>query len=319
MKDKISLPGKLEVRQEPWMDSPCAQCGGSPCCRNLPIAPFYMNKLSDFANLSLLSCYSGIFPALKRSGEWIIYLERNCSFLDNASGKCSIHGAAHQSMICKSYDAHNCWYIDAFSKDQFTSLIPFNTEMMIWLEKSFGLMENNFNLDWEELCDAAYEFRKNNHKIDEDNFELRSSYQLPFRKSRSDQYLFFPPYKRPETVKHFELISFRLSFPGVYLAVTDTCWAYLVKTGLKTAGIDRIRQKYFPGIEHKDGDFSFNKIMNELHPYSESGEMWVILNRTELKILKNLVKSDSSGKILRLPSSREILDALKTRSPDKAA
>ncbi len=321
MKDKISLPGKLEVRQNPWSESPCAHCNGSPCCRNLPFVPFYMKNRSDFVNLSLLSCYNGFFPALKRSGEWIIYLNRNCRFLDSDSGKCSIHGVSHQSMICKSYDAHNCWYIDAFSKDKFTSLIPFNTEMIIWFEKRYSLMENSFNisLDWEELCNAAFEYRKNNHNFDKDHFELRSSYKLPFRKSRSDQYLFFPPYKRPETVKHFELISFRLSFPGVYLAVTDTCWAFLVKTGINQESLSKIRQEYFPGIEHKDGDFSFNKIMNEQHPYAESGEQWVVLNRTELKILRDIVKSDSSGKILRLPTSREIIDALRTQRPDKAA
>ena len=321
MKEKISLPGKLEVRQDPWPESPCADCSGTPCCRNLPLTPFDMKKRSDFVNLSLISCYNGIFPALKKSGEWTIYLERDCRYLNSIEGKCTIHNTQQQSMICKSYDAHTCWYINAFSENQFTSMIPFNTEMLIWFEKKYNILENNcdIQLDWEELCSASMEIRKSMNNFKTDHFEPCNSYRLPFKKSRLDQYLFFPPYKRPANIQHFELLSFRLGFPGIYLAVSDSCWAFIVKTEMNSGKLEVFRREYFPGIEHKDGEFSFNNVKKEQQPFTESGEMWVVLNRSELDLLKKMVTFDSFGEVVRFPSCRDILDALRTQRPDKAA
>ena len=115
MNKNLTLPGELKVRQDPWGESPCHSCSQSPCCRNLPLLPHRLDMQTDFINLALSSCYERIFPALKESGEWTIYLGRSCQFLENSNGSCSIHNAAHQSMICKSYDAHRCWYVNAFS------------------------------------------------------------------------------------------------------------------------------------------------------------------------------------------------------------
>lgn len=325
MKEKISHPGNLEVRQDHWPESPCSRCSESPCCRNLPLAPFYLEERNDFVNLTLISCYNGVFPAMKKSGEWTIFLERDCRFLDIIEGKCSIFNTASQSLICKSYNAHNCWYLDAFSTETFTSMIPFNTEMIIWFDKKYGLLSNDFKrLPWEELCAVALEYlqmirERNTSSSISDKFETYDTNSLSFKKSRLEQNLFFPPYKRPERREHFELISFRLGFPGVYLAVSDNCWAYLVKTELNAIKLTLFREEYFPGIAHKDGRFSFTGLMKDHHPFTEAGETWVILHGSELEILKGLVKFDSSGSVLRLPTSREILAALRRGLPDKAA
>jgi hypothetical protein len=321
LKGKISSSVDLVIRQEEWHESPCSNCSGAPCCGNLPLVPLRLERQSDFINLILASCYNGIYPAMKKSGEWTIYLGRNCRYLDNAKGKCSIHKAPDQSMICKSYDAHNCWYIDAFCTGRFTTMIPFNTDMLIWFEKRYSLISSGFDteIDWRELCGEAHEFRRNTLDLSDPGPKPWTGYSLPFRKSRADSFLFLPPYQRPEHINHFELISFRLGFPGVYLAITDTCWAYMVRTGLSTPRLDMVRKNYYPAIDHKDFIFSFAEMAGEQCPFSETGEQWIILQRSNLKLLKAMTVFDSSGRVRRLPGAAEVLDVLKSIKPDRAA
>ncbi len=228
----------------------------------------YLEKQKDFIDLILSSCYNGIYPALKPSGEWTIYLGRDCSNL-GADGKCEIHKSSYQSLICKSYDAHKCWYTGAFNTEKFSSLVRFDTGMLVWFEKRYGLIQNRFtaDFDWQEFCDAAYEYSLNPAIPTPDLFEPVQGSRLPFKKSRNEQHLFFPPYKRPENMNHLELISFRLGFPGVYLAVSDSCWAYTVKTSLNESKLNDVRREYYPAIAHKDGCFSFDSMMKQHHPH----------------------------------------------------
>ncbi len=283
--------------------------------------PFRLETRNDFINLTLASCYNGIFPALKQSGEWTIYLGRKCGFLDRTEGKCSIHNKPYQSLICKSYDAHNCWYTEAFSSDRFSTMIPFNTDMMIWFERRYRLIENRFDVDtdWKELSNAAYSYKQGTLDFKTAGYELQDSFRLPFKKSRSDQYLLFPPYNRPENRNHLELLSFRLGFPGVYLAVSDTCWSFLVKTELNRSGLELFRREYFPSIDHQDGLFSFDGMAKKHHPFSETGEQWIVLGLKDLGMLKALISFDSHGNVRHIPSSADLLDALKTKRPDRAA
>jgi hypothetical protein len=224
-------------------------------------------------------------------------------------------------MICKSYDAHKCWYIDAFSVDPYRTMIPFRTDMLIWYERRHKLIANRFDpvIDWEELCEEAHEHRRETLDFDSAGFEPRESYRLPFKKCRSDRYLFFPPYKRPENRNHFELLTFRLGFPGVYLAVSDSCWSFLVKTRINESRLNLFRREYFPSIAHQDGSFGFDRMARANNPYSEAGEQWIVLELADLETLKALTTFDASGNVKRLPSSANILEALKRKSPDRAA
>jgi len=322
LKEKIALPRDLKIKQDLWCDSPCSNCGGTPCCRNLPLAPLKLNSQRDFINLILLSCYNGIYPALKDSGEWTIYLGRSCRFLNDEDGKCSIHADPLQSLVCKSYDAHNCWYTDAFSSDRFTTLIPFNTQMLIWFEKRYDLIKNRFemDLDWDELCESAFEYRKNLSFFRQDQFEPWNAQKLSFRKSRTEEFLFFPPFKRPAMKGHFELLSFRLGFPGTSLAVSDNCWAFMVNTGLNETLMNMVRDEYYPAIEHHDCANSFEGVRKEYKPYSQSGDQWIILQRNDLELLKSLTQFDSDGRIVKHPSCSELLKALNAGgSPHRAA
>ena len=313
----------MVVRQDPWGDSPCSACSacsGTPCCRNLPLDARFLENQGDFINLLLLSCYDGLYPAMKDSGEWAVYLGRSCSHL-GAEGKCLIHKSTGQSLICKSYDAHKCWYTDAFSTERFSTLIPFDTDMMIWLERRYDLIRNRFSfrLDWQDLCDASFEYRRNTLEINPLFVEPWTSTRLSFKKSKSEHFLFLPPYKRPENINHYELLTFRLGFPGVYLGVSDTCWAFTIKTSLNQSRLDMVRREYYPAIGHADGCYSFNSLMKEHPPFSETGEQWIILKQADLGILKALTVFDSTGRVKRWPSSREILDAVSSKSPDRAA
>ena len=317
--NKTANYGTLKVRQDQWQDSPCSICSDTPCCRNLPLTTLRLNSRSDFINLLLSSCYDGLYPALKESGEWIIYLGRQCRF-QNASGMCSIHKESHQSFVCKDYDAHSCWYTEAFRKDRYTTMIPFNTERLIWFEKKYDLVSKRFEVSpsWDDLCaEAAVSFSKNDRGAS-GTFSPWMDRTLSFKKGRSEQFLFFPPYKPPESRSHLELLSFRLGFPGVSLAVSDSCWSFLVTSGLDAARLELIRNEFYPAISHKDGIYSFDGVARQYNPYSQSGEQWVILQRSDLKTLVDLTVFDASGKIKRRPSSSEILAALQARDPYRA-
>ncbi len=321
MKEKIALTGNLKVKQEQWSDSPCSGCSNTPCCRNLPLTSHRLESQRDFVSLILSSCYNGFYPALKDSGEWVIYQGLDCSFLDPASGKCSIHAAPGQSLVCKSYDAHNCWYVDAFSRDSFKTMIPFNTEMLIWFERKHELIKNRFDYDynWSELCGSAFELSRGCRELHPAPAVPFTDRKLSFRKSRSEEFLFFPPYKRPESRSHFELLSFRLGFPGISLAVSDGCWAFMAQTAINAEALEMVRREYYPAVGHSDGSFSFSSLQKDQNPWSVIGEQWLILNRSELDVLVGMTVFDGDGKVRRYPTTAELLDALSVRNPDRAA
>lgn len=321
MKEKITFSSDLNIRQDLWIESPCSGCRDSHCCGNLPLTPLKLENQNDFINLLLISSYNGFFTGLKKSGEWTVFLERKCAFLDRTEGKCSIHGEPAQSLICKSYDSHNCWYLGAFDREKYTSMIRFSTDMLIWYEKRHDLLKNRFEIpvDWIELCDASREYRKDIVDLNPDTREPWLSHKLSFEESRSSRFLFLPPYNRPEQSSHFELLSFRLGFPGVYLAVSDNMWAFMIRTDLNPKSLDLIRGNYYPSIAHRDGLYSFERVFGEKHPFSEIGEQWVILEKPDLPLLKVMTLFNKAGDVRRLPTTAELLEALKSRTPNRAA
>ena len=321
MDEKALPPGGLEVRQDPWRESPCSSCARSLCCRYLPLAHLRLESPADFINLALASCYDGLFPALKESGEWTVFLGRACRFLDGAAGTCSIHGSPRQNMVCKTYDARRCWYVRAFSDERRTTLIPFSTEMLLWFERRYGLMERRFDADIDrtELREAARAFDNAASEGETRDFATPGTPGLSFRKSRAERFLFFPPHGRPEHRNHFELLSFRLGFPGVSLAVADSHWAFLAEVPLRADRLESFRRAHFPTVGHHNGSFSFAGLARDRPPSSSAGDRWAVLGFDDLGILEGLASFDASGKVRRLPSAAEVLAALGNRRPDKAA
>ena len=131
MKEKICLPQDFIVRQEKWEEAPCFYCTDSICCCLLPLVSFELKNRADFISLAILSCYPHLQLGLKKSFEWTVYYKRNCSFFNESSRKCRIHGLAAQSIVCKTYDAHNCWYREALHTTSGKELILFDLERLL--------------------------------------------------------------------------------------------------------------------------------------------------------------------------------------------
>lgn len=269
-------------------------------------------------------------PALKNTGEWILYLKRDCRFLDpSQGGKCTIHGASDQSLICKTYDPRNCWYTRAFRQDDSRVLIPFDTEGLIRLERDNTLIQNRFSvpLPKEGLHRYAAAARALPAKPTApaspgetpSPAAALASPRLSHRASRRGEFLFFPPFTRPQSRNQFSLLTFRLGFPGVTLAAADNGWAFLVESKPDPRALELIRREYYPPLAPRDFLYSFQGIQQEWQPFSETGAQWVILGKKNLPLLESLTRFDEFGKVTRHASTGEILKALTTRNPDRAA
>ncbi len=320
MNQKLNLPANLSVKQDGWGVSPCSDCDNTPCCKNLPLDILKLQNYSDMVNLQLSSVFRDIYLVLKKSGEWNLYLRRNCLFVDADSGKCLIHAMPNQSLICKSYDAHRCWYKEAF-KAHSSTLIKFTGGMLDDFEHSLTCANGKFDCE-------SYDFDTLRSTITDDFnkpvSQRRNSkrdyrqYTLSYKKAYDPDFLFLPPYIKPSSINHLELAEFRLGFPGVYLAVADNCWAYLIKTSLDLKRLQIIR-KNLPSVAPQDFSYSFKSFQRNSQPFSEIGEKFVVLRKDNLPLLKSMVKTDAAGRIKRLPTTYEIYFALKKDRPERAA
>jgi hypothetical protein len=145
---------------------------------------------------------------------------------------------------------------------------------------------------------------------------------LPFKKCLPDNFLFFPPFGKPQRAIHFELAAFRLGFPGVRLAVTDTHWSYLVNTALNGELFARLTMEYFPTLTSRHGRFGFPEVRKQTGLFSRAGENWLVLHGGQLPLLRSVVQYDAFGNVKHIPSTRDLLSLLRPstpRKPDKAA
>ncbi len=320
MNQKLNLPSNLSVKQDVWGVSPCTVCDSTPCCKNLPLDILKLNNYSDMVNLQLSSVFRDIYPVLKKSGEWNLYLRRKCLSVDADSGKCLIHAMPNQSLICKSYDAHRCWYAEAFRADSST-LIKFTGEMLDEFEHFLTSDKGKFDCESYDFVSVKSEIIddfKKSVSTDSNNKKEYRQYSLSFKKACDPDFLFLPPYIRPSNINHLELAEFRLGFPGVYLAVADNCWAYMIKTSIDTKRL-QIIQKSLPSVTPQDFSYSFKSFQRTYQPFSEIGEKFIVLRKDHLALLKSMVKADAGGRIKRLPTTSEIYSALKKDRPERAA
>ncbi len=337
MKEKINLPPDHTIKQEAWNTSPCSSCYGSPCCTYLPLTFLRFETRTDFIKLALLACYPEIGLGRKESGEWTVYYKAPCAFLNPASSKCGIHGLGTQSLICKSYDAHTCWYRDAFKNTENHALIRFNLPRLLWLEKRTRFSRDGSvktqpppaaiikafaalplpGVAWNSAGSSPIALRFDPRAGRQPAAARFGAHVLPFHGSGAERFLFFPPYDKPKKALHFELMRFRLGFRGLRLAVADNCWAYLLCTYLDTAAFKRFASVYFPRLAPKHNPFSFFSLHRERLIYSELGEKWVIAGPAHLTALKTHTAFDKGGNIMRIPGSREVLGIIRAISPQK--
>ena len=129
-------------------------------------------------------------------------------------------------MICKSYDAHNCWYMDAFDETCSASMIPFNTDRLLWLEKTYGLISKRFALfpDWEELYTALRLYDRNSSEVlpdMEDPLEFR---RLSFKRAGRRITCSCPPISAPAGKGILSCFRSGSAFPA-------STWQFRIRSG----------------------------------------------------------------------------------------
>jgi hypothetical protein len=325
MKEKLNIHQEHKIKQNRWPDSPCSSCYGSPCCTVVPLTGLRLDSRTDFINLALLACYRNIRLCLKTTGEWSVYLDSFCKYLDPETTKCRIHSKTNQSLICKSYDAQKCWYKPAFKNNQNEEAIFFDLNRLIFLEKytdflNKGRIHNEVN--WDELVKYISDIPLQMNDRISGIRKIHSDHLLSFKSCKAENVLFFPPFEKPSRNIHFELAIFRLGFPGINLAITDNYWSYVVSTEVEHDNLEKIKKEYFPSIKTDDCGFSFNMLNKVKWFHSKIGDKWVVAELEHIRPLKGLMKYDYFGNITKIPSTMEILALFKTlrpEKPDKAA
>ncbi|MBN1648763.1 MAG: hypothetical protein JW874_12085 [Spirochaetales bacterium] len=326
MKERLSASADLKIRQESWIDSPCSFCQPTPCCRNLPLTSYRIGSRYDFIQLCLLACYRNILICLKKGSEWSVYYSRPCSFLNIQNGKCQIHAQPSQSMICKSYDAHNCWYQEAFRETENETMIQFSLDRLIWLGQEydfFGYGMSGNPIDWKELCTRIKDVRCTDRSAaSESSSSPLNSPLLRFDSCNPESFLFFPLQHRPERRLQYELFRFRLGFPNMHIAVADNCWAYMLQTQTDPWRLERLRNDLFPALQPEHNPFSFQEINRKTSFSSEIGRAFVIADLHHIDGIEKLSTLNKTDAITRVPSAREIyrlVTALAPSTPDLVA
>ncbi|MBN1525733.1 MAG: hypothetical protein JW904_14745 [Spirochaetales bacterium] len=325
MRDKIKLPDELTVRQDAWEESPCRECVSSPCCLHLPLTTLYLDNRSSFINLALLACYDQIRIGLKNSFEWTIYYHSTCRFLDRVTSRCTIHGKADQSIVCKTYNARNCWYKPAFHAAQNEKIIFFDLNRLIILEKQNSLLENGFSkqtMEWNDLVSLYSGETFHVPLLFPQQTEEYPNVELDFSDCTADRYLFFPPFEKPAREIHFELMKFRLGFRGVALVYADNFLAYMTTPRFNGDLFKQLTSEYFPSLQPAHGQYGFSQLHKEKSFFSSVGEKWLVLRKEHIPVLKMLTQFDAFGNVKKLPRADELqvyLSIRFPRKPDKAA
>lgn len=321
MKEKLNAAFDMQVRQEPWQDSPCSTCFGSPCCSFLPLDELRLDERSDFVQLALLCCYDNLLAALKQKGIWGLYFKNSCRFLEN-DGKCAIHGRENQSLICKSYNAHRCWYKNSLSTTENDHLIQFDLERLFWLEDQMGLFksgETHWSLEREQIIQLFKKMPLLKKERQKQIALETPSLFLDFAKAAQSDFLFLPPYLKPSRREHLALIRFRLGFSGVYLALSDQYWCFLIHAHLNPLLLERLSGQYFRSIKADVGNYHHSQLAKNRVPWSQIGKKWIVLDLSHLDRLFSLIKFNQEGQIISLPNTTELRRILISRRPDAAA
>ncbi len=230
-------------------------------------------------------------------------------------------------MICKSYDAHKCWYKEAFDGTENMKLIQFGFSRLAWLGERYDFFGSGIHeggIDWKELISeiSSVPFLKKESFLNPPALE---NPLLPFAACSAEEYLFFPLQHRPDRKLQFELFRFRLGFPGMHLAVSDNCWCYMLKTEIDTAKLDRLRKKHFPAIAPAHNPFGFGEMNKKAAFHSEMVPGFAVAGLRHLDMLQKFSVHDEKGRIRRVPSTQEALKIIRSVNsgrpdkPDRAA
>ncbi len=231
---RISDPASPQIAEAAWLASPCSQCAQSPCCRNLPLCNLPVETRADLEVAEHLLCHDNIVIGLKESGEWTVFYTARCRFLDERTSKCRIHGTEAQPEVCSSYDPHRCWYRRVFAATASGEMIRLN-------ERRVRRIIELTVFDDREAVYRAPGWERLLPELAEIPLTVAPAGSRPARDPAGDRFegvrsgeaddpsdvLVFPP-GRPTKRKHFDLIRFRLGFPGVELWMEGVVWQFAV-------------------------------------------------------------------------------------------
>ena len=225
-------------------------------------------------------------------------------------------------MICKSYDAHDCWYTGAFTGTENRELIQFDFSRLLWLGEHYGffgrgILDGGISRDEliSEISFVPYQREKTflNPPVPEKTLLL-------FTDCNADEYMFFPLRKHSDRRLQFELFRFRLGFPGMYLAISDNCWCYMLKTRINTEKLSKLRTHHFPAIAPSHNPFGFTEMNKKAAFHSETVSGFAIAELKHLNMLKDFKAKNGKGKIRKTPTAKEalkIINAVNSGKPDK--
>ena len=269
-----------------------------------------MQTADDLETARDLLDHANIEIGIKEDGVWTVFFTRTCGFLDPQSSKCTIHGTERQPRICRDYSAHTCWYRHAFASTLSLQLIRLNAARLDWILAQVEFDETGEIArvpDWDLMLSelsavplgmSAVPVRDQNElgAAVSERVPLTGSEQPPANLPQSTAILAFPP-GRPAHLSHFDLIRFRLGFPGVSLGVTQNEWYFLVDAPPRRNG------KTSPAAH-----------CSKYHLNEESARSMVRVGLEELPRIEVLCATDRSGLITRHPDLAEIRSALSTAS-----
>lgn len=92
------------------LESPCATCATSPCCRNVPLHTFEVGDLMALDHARYLLNFDRIELGIAADGTWNVLYQVPCRHLDLESFGCTVHDTDEQPSICVHYNPYSCWY-----------------------------------------------------------------------------------------------------------------------------------------------------------------------------------------------------------------
>jgi Fe-S-cluster containining protein len=220
-----------------WLESPCAECSDSPCCRNLPITTLQLNNSEELETALAFLEYGTFRLGLKDDGLWMLFHSRPCMHLDEGTSKCRLYGKPERPRTCCRYPAYFCWYERTFRND------GIGLEFLLLDRPRLARLKELLVFDvsgeiagvpsWEDMIETL------------GKIPLDAS--IPGERPREGAERKFAfntgvPCKR----SHFDLFRFRLGFPGVRLGIGRDAWYTIVSAAAGEAlGHDERCRAYF--------------------------------------------------------------------------
>jgi hypothetical protein len=250
-----SDPTRLQVSETifidtpDWLASPCSSCG-TFCCSNLPLCDLLIETRNDLLYLADICWFEGMVPVLKQDGQWRLFYNADCRFLHKPTAKCTIHNTPEQSNICKTYPPDRCWYRKAFASAETDLLLRFNgarIERMITLCRFGDDGEILEAPGWEMLQKEFSGLPFFPTSVPASPERMVQAEKRTRGRERGPLFL-FPPGK-PQKPEHFDLLRFRLGFPGVVLLTSFTLWCFALPAVFKLQVPPDIRRTLYQRLE----------------------------------------------------------------------